>query len=179
MHQKEFVLLGAVECFRRQDRAVLEARRFGRGVCVKRSVLDHLSIAGPKSHTDHFVGVAFLHDHVGIRPLWRASAGKPRRRQIKAAPKEMYRAGFANKLCSKLLENWRHGGECLPKSMRVFGVVRGMKLIEFEANWSWNFHGHVPDLHVDAERVQSGHELRVKLGDRAWRQAKGSALSEA
>src|SRR6266849_5069802 len=153
IHQKEFVLLSAIERLCGLYGTVLETGWFWRGISVERCVLYDLSIARPKSHTDYLVRVTFFGDYVSVRPSRCASAREARGRQIKAPPKEMHGTGLSNEACSKLLQDRGHRREYPPKAMRVLAVVRRMTLIELEANRPGDFNGHAPHFHVNAERV--------------------------
>src|ERR1700693_5836606 len=122
IHQEEFILRGAVESLFGLHSNVLEAGGFWCGIGVERCVLNDLSIARPKSHTDYLVRVTLFRNYVGIRTSRCTSAREACRRQIKAPPKEMYRTCLSNEPRSKLLQDRRHGCEYLPKAIRVFAV---------------------------------------------------------
>src|SRR5712664_1862991 len=179
IHQKELVLLGAIERLGGLHSTVLETGGFWCGISVECCVLNDLSIARPKSHADYLVRVTLFRNDVGIRTSRCTSTREACRRQIKAPPKEMYGTCFSDEPRSKLLKDRGHSCEDLPKAMRVFAVVRRMTLIEFEGNRSRDFNGRPRHLHVNAERVQRVHEFFVEGGHGARRQTERSAFPEA
>src|ERR1700704_1791904 len=127
MHQQKFAQLLLIKRGLRAHFLVGKALRRGRGIAVERCVF-HVATAGPPTRADYFVRIRFLHDlaqhRVRIVTLWRRTAGKARYRQIKAAPEEMYRTGFADKARTEDLEHVVYGDERAPEAARIFFIVR-------------------------------------------------------
>jgi len=69
------------------------------------------------------------HNGVGARFRRRAAPGKARHRQIKAAPKEMHRATFAEKAPAEHLKDPVDLHQDAPKAVGVLRIVRSMHMI--------------------------------------------------
>src|SRR3984957_1231368 len=93
-----------IKRFHRADRALRKTRRLGRCIRIKRRAF-YISASGPKSRADHFMRIRFPRNRIRSRPLRCASPRKARRRQVKAAPEKVHRAGFSDEPRAKLFEH--------------------------------------------------------------------------
>ena len=117
VRQNEFrEILVVVRSLRLDDR-IFEPRWLGSRIRIEDRFI-HRLIARPESRADDFVGVGFFRYGICARPVGRATAGKSRRREIKASPEEMYRARFADEPASRILEDGFDRHENAPERIR-------------------------------------------------------------
>ena len=86
-------------------------------------------------------------------------------------------AVFANEATAELFEDRIHERQNPPESLGVCRVIRYMLRIPVESDGIRNFDRHRPDMHVNVERLQSRHELRIEGGHRLWSELKNSLLA--
>src|SRR5260370_28721332 len=67
IHQKELVLLGAIERLCGLHDTVLETGGFWCGISVERGLLNYPPISRPKYHADYLAGVTLFPIDVGLR----------------------------------------------------------------------------------------------------------------
>ena len=87
-------------------------------------------------------------------------------RQVKTAPKEVYRAGFPSKWPAKGFHHPVHMEQNLPETMGIFRIIRRMFFILFKRNLLLHFHRNCPDLNTNPQRMQYCHKFAVKGSNR-------------
>src|SRR5208282_824945 len=142
-----------------------KAGRLRSGIGVKSWSLD-FAAAGPESRTDNFVGVGFAGDGVGLWSWRSAAAGEARDGQVEASPEKMHWTIFADEAGAEFLEDDVAQNQNLPEAVGIFGIVRGVLRVGLEGNGVWDFDGHGPDFHFDAQGFEGGHEFRIEDSDR-------------
>ena len=86
-----------------------KARRLGIGIGIERGIID-CARARPEAGAAYFVRISLTGDRIGqVRHAagmaGRATAGKPRHREIEAPPEEMHRARLAEEAGAELFEH--------------------------------------------------------------------------
>src|SRR6266853_619646 len=81
----------------------------------------------------------------------RGPSGEARDRQIKAAPEEMCRAGFADKARAKDLKHVVDRNQCAPEAPRIFFVIRSVYSVLVKSDGIGDLERHLPDRYVDLE----------------------------
>src|SRR6202035_5445051 len=76
---------------------------------------------------------------------------------------------LADKAGAKVFEDFMGADQNSPEAVCVFWIVRCALCILIERDGVGNFNRHLPDFHMNVERLQTSHELVVKIGDRFWR----------
>src|SRR5512132_2770314 len=102
-----------------------------------------------------------MRDPTGMR--WRRPAGKPRDRQIEAAPKEMHRTAFATKARSELLKHPIALHQNAPESIGVFPIVRPVLFIFIERDRVLNLVRHLVNRYRQMKLVESLHHSPIKI----------------
>src|SRR6516225_2426362 len=107
VRQYKLVKVAAVISRRGANSRIRQARRLGIGIGVEGGLAE-AAVPRPEPATADLMRVRFACNPIGdmgrARMLRRAPAGEARDRHVKAAPEEMYRAGFAEKARAELLE---------------------------------------------------------------------------
>ena len=118
IHQQEFAQLFVVKRRRGAHRPLAKSIRRGHRVGIECRSFDVAS-ARPKTHAADFVRIRLPSHGVRAGAFRRAAPGKARHCKIKAAPKEMDRADFADESRTKFLENRIHGDKNSPECVSV------------------------------------------------------------
>src|SRR5580704_4411623 len=92
-------------------------------------------------------------------------ARKPGHREIEAAPKEMHRAGLADKAAAEKLEDAIGLHEGAPEAMRCPGIVTGMAAIRRKTYRVCHLVWHFIDGDRDPNPAQQVERAAIKLGD--------------
>src|SRR6266853_5112860 len=154
MHQQKFAQLLMIESGLRTHFLPGKARRRGRSIAIERGVCD-VAAAGPPAGADDFMRISFLHDlaqdRIRIVARRRGPSGEARDRQIKAAPEEMCRAGFADKARAKDLKHVVDRNQCAPEAPRIFFVIRSVYSVLVKSDGIGDLERHLPDRYVDLE----------------------------
>src|SRR5262249_1818484 len=152
IRQHELPEVGFVEGCRRLDLRFFKSQWFRIGVRIKNR-RRRRGVAGPKTETAHLLRVCLsrycigeMRDPGGMRRS--CPSGKPRQSKVEAAPEKMYRAAFATKARSELLEHAIALHQNPPESIGVFPIVRPVLFIFIERNRVLN----LVRYHVDLDR---------------------------
>src|SRR5438067_1427787 len=96
---------------------------------------------------------------------WRPPSGKPRHRQIEAAPEEMYGTAFAAEARAKFFENAIYLQEHAPEAVGIFQIVSGVFLITIEGDRFQRFVWLHSNLYFNRQLSQLVHYLTIKIRD--------------
>ena len=102
-----------------------------------------------------------MRDSAGMR--WRLPPGKPRDRQIEAAPEEMHRAAFATKSRTELLEHSIGLHQNTPKPIGVFPIVRPVLFIFIERDRVLNLVRYLVNRYRQMKLLESLHHSPIKI----------------
>src|SRR5262245_2125748 len=102
---------------------------------------------------------------LGVTPPRRATR-EPRHREIKAAPEEVNGTHLPDEARAKKSEQAIDLHQRLPESLDHCGIVLGVDAVLLERNRVLNFAGHGPDVRLNANLPQAGHNLRVEVRQR-------------
>src|SRR4051812_41725715 len=167
-----------IKCARWSHRTLGKANWFRNSVGIESRSLN-IPAPRPEASAAYLMGVGLLCHRVGSRARRGAPARKARDGEIEAAPKEMHGAALADKPGAKLFEDAVDSYQNSPKAMHVLRVIRAVDTVLVETDGIGDFDWHGPDLHLDAERMEQVHELRVELshGARNQRQRPSPSFS--
>ena len=125
--------------------------------------------SGPESATRDFVRVGIARDAVGQARHagmgWRDAAGETRAGEIHCSPEEVNGANLAAKSCTEDGEDTRGLQENSREALRVFGIVRMVRLVFFKGDAVGNFAGDGPDVNGSLEGIEGGDDFAIKGGD--------------
>src|SRR6202043_742195 len=100
----------------------------------------------------------------------RPPSGKPRRRQIEAAPEKMDWTRFAQKARSEACEHVMCSKQHTPEAVGVITVVGGVRAVLIEGDAIRDLARHLADADVESEIGQCAEQLIEELRDRLPRE---------
>src|SRR5580698_8905452 len=154
-----------IESFRGLYPLLGKARRLGRGIRIERRTFD-VAAARPESRADHLMRIGLARHGIGAHALRSPPPGEPRHTEIKASPEEMYRTVLADKPRPEFLKDVIARDQYLPEALRMFRIVRGMLGVAGKTHRVRHLNRHSPDFHLNTDRSQRRHELRIEIRDR-------------
>ena len=78
----------------------------------------------------------------------------------------MHWTGFSDEARPKDFEHGVDRQQDVPQALRLPGVVRGVNRILIERDGIRDFDRHLPDVYLDAQRAQRGHNFFIEIGGR-------------
>src|SRR5947207_2474676 len=98
--------------------------------------------------------------------LGRRTTGESGDSEVESAPKEMYRAAFSNEPCAIFFENVIRLRQYACKCLCVMPIVDSVHVVALEWDRMLDLHGRRPNLGLDSQRFQRGHDLAIHLRNR-------------
>src|SRR5262245_23338166 len=105
-------------------------------------------------------------------------AGKPRHRQIEAAPEEMHGTAFATKMRAELLEHAIALHQNAPEPISVLRVIRAMRFVLIEWDRVLNLVRHFVNRYWQMKLVESPDDSCVHMCNRTRQEFHRSSLAK-
>src|SRR6266851_4855335 len=151
---------------RRLDDLLLESTRFGVRV-REEGGLWKLGVSRPEPGAD-LLGVApFSLDEPGARSWLGRTAREPGVGEVERAPEEMHRRRPPAKSRTMVLEHQVNPRQHSPETICPFRLVRRVNRVLGKGNRIADLVGNRADTGVDPQRAQVGHEIGMKVSNRA------------
>src|SRR6266851_1536000 len=151
---------------RRLDDLLLESTRFGVRV-REEGGLWKLGVSRPEPGAD-LLGVApFSLDEPGARSWLGRTAREPGVGEVERAPEEMHRRRPPAKSRTMVLEHQVNPRQHSPETICPFRLVRRVNGVLGKGNRIADLGGNRADAGVDPQRAQVGHEIGMKVSNRA------------
>src|SRR5216683_438365 len=151
---------------RRLDDLLLESTRFGVRV-REEGGLWKLGVSRPEPGAD-LLGVApFSLDEPGARSWLGPTAREPGVGEVERAPEEMHRRRPPAKSRTMVLEHQVNPRQHSPETICPFRLVRRVNGVLGKGNRIADLVGNRADAGVDPQRAQVGHEIGMKVSNRA------------
>src|SRR5258705_4976091 len=85
----------------------------------------------------------------------------------------MYRTRLPHKARTEDLEHFVHRKQNSPQAPDVFAIVGSVHLVLVEWDGIGHFYRQLPDLYLDTQRSQRGHQFVIEIGHRTWSESDG------